>query len=946
MLESLTKLNKITVYSLMLTLTYVATGKLGLMLALPPGYASAIFPPAGIAVAAVFILGRSALAAIFFGSFLLNTWIANAQQPISMTTLQLALLIAGASTVQAWVGGAWLKRKIGYPTTLDNPIDVVIFFVSAPIVCLISATISVTSLYTLGLITEPLFFTSWASWWIGDSLGLIVMLPLFLVAIGRPRAIWRKRLYTIAVPMIITFSLLVIIFVMVSRWEKKESLVEFDTLSNQISEQLRIRFESQEAILKQTSALFSYRELDTVSSQDFHHFVSATLVGYPMIYALEWVPKIKRQEREAFVRLQKQAFPEFEIKRFNATNGMTVLGEKDFYFPIAYIEPFKNTTRAILGFDLSTLPDRSDAILESIRLKKAVATPPTYLVINDGKELGLLLMYPVEGKQSGVLSTILRAKSFFGELFVPASEVLNARLVDTKTGRLLYNSFSEDQVEALYARIFKFGDREYRLETTPSTQYYQQHRGWQSWNLLAVGIFGTGLMGALLLIGTGYTVRIENLVKQKTEDLKESFTRFQEITSTLGEGIYVVDTNGIITFVNPKAQELLGRSEQELLGNNAHLLFHHKHIDHSLYPECDCKIRHVIHTKQTYKSGEEVFWHKNGSPIYSAVSAVPLFRDNLIVGSVVVFDDISDRKKIEQALRASEKSFKEIIEFAPIGMAIVSLEGKFVIVNQTLCNIVGYNNDELLSLTFQEITYHEDLSTDLVFVQQLLDGKAVTYQMEKRYICKDDRVVWVQLSVSLFRDEENAPQYFIAQIEDITNRKVRDTEVKQFAYFDTLTKLPNRRLLMERLAQEISQAEQHKRTIALFFLDLDHFKQINDTLGHDAGDLILKESALRLSACVRSHDTVSRLGGDEFVIVLTDISDMKDAEIVAEKILNAIQQPIDVNGQQVVVGTSIGIAIRSGDMRLTTKELMKHADIAMYQSKAAGRNRYYFYEDS
>lgn len=938
------KLNKAKAYGLLLVIAYVVTGKLGLMLALPPGYASAIFPPAGIAVAAVFVFGRSALPAVFLGSFLLNTWVGSTHQQISITNLEVALLIAFASTLQAWAGGWWLQRKIGYPTTLDNPVDVVQFFVSAPVICLISASISVAGLFSLGLITKPLFFTSWASWWIGDSLGLIVMLPLFLVAIGSPKDIWQKRLYTVAIPMVITFALLVIIFVMVSRWERKESLVEFDALSNQISEQLRIRFESQEAVLKQTSALFSYREHDNVSSQDFHHFVSATLIGYPMIYALEWVPKVNHQERNDFVYQQKQAFPTFEIKQFSVENKMVASDDRAYYFPIAYIEPLNDATRAILGFDISTLPDRADAILEAIKRKKAIATPPTQLIVRNGKELGLLFMYPIEGKQSGVLSTILRVTTFFGEVFDPAKGTLETRLIDIQTGKFLYDGFTVRQAEALYTRNFIFGGRDYRLETTPSAQYYQLHRGWQSWNLLALGLFGTGLMGALLLMGTGYTARIENLVKKKTADLKESFARFQEITSTLGEGIYVMDTNGIITFANPKAQELLGRSEQELLGKNAHLLFHNKHIDHSDYPECDCKIRNVIHSKQPYKSGEEIFWHKNGTPIYSSVSSVPLFRDDLIVGSVVVFDDISDRKKIEHALRASEKSFREIIEFAPIGMAIVSLEGRFVIVNQTLCNIVGYSNDELLNLTFQEITYFEDLSIDLEFVQQLLDGKTNAYQMEKRYIRKDEEIVWVQLSVSLFRDEDDTAQYFIAQIEDITERKARDSEVKQHAYFDTLTKLPNRRLLMEKLTQALSQSEQYKRTTALLFLDLDHFKQINDTLGHDIGDLILKESAVRLSTCVRTHDTVARLGGDEFVIILSEMSDQTDAKIVAEKILNKIQQPIDVDGQAVFIGTSIGIAIHTGDMKVSPKELMKRADIAMYQSKAAGRNRYFFYD--
>ncbi len=861
-----------------------------------------------------------------------------------MTDIEVALLIAVASALQASLGGWWLKHKIKYPTTLDSPIDVVTFFISAPVICLISATISVTGLLSLGLIEESLFFTSWASWWIGDTLGLIVMLPLTLVAIGKPREIWRKRALTIAVPMLITFALLIITFVVVSRWERKESLIEFDALSNQISEQLRVRFESQEAVIGQTSALFSYRTSEKVTRQDFYHFVSAIKREYPMTYAIEWAPKVMRHERPSYVKQLSKEFKDFEIKQLNAQRKLVTSSNKDFYFPITYIVPLKESTRAILGVDLASLPDRKEAILRAISLKKAIASPPTRLIINDGTELGLMLIYPIHGtSQDGVLSTVLRANVFFGEVFKPFAHTVHVRLTDVQSGKYLYNNFSDNQIDGLYTRDFQFGGRSYRLDTLPTTQYYQQHRGWQSWNMLAVGLFGTGLMGALLLIGTGYTARIENLVKQKTEELKDSFYRFQEITSTLGEGIYVTDINGVITFTNPKAQELLGRSESELLGQNAHLLFHQRPIEESGHLERDCLISNVIHSKQPYKSTEEVFWHKNGSPIYVSVNSVPFFRNNEIIGTLVVFDDISDRKKIELALRASEKSFKEIIEYAPIGIAIVSLDGRFTVVNQTLCNIVGYTNDELIRRTFQEITYPDDLSLDLEHVQRLLDGEIDTYRMEKRYVRKDNVPVWVQLSASIFRDEYLTPQYFIAQIEDISERKIRDNEVHQHAYFDTLTKLPNRRMLMEKLTQTLSQSEHYQRKFALFFLDLDHFKQINDTLGHDAGDIILKEAASRLLSCVQSSDTVSRLGGDEFVIILTEISGAHDAEMLAEKILNKFSEPIDVNGSELFIGTSIGIAVHVGDTKTTMRELMKSADSAMYESKAAGRNRYSFY---
>ncbi|HEY0269026.1 MAG TPA: diguanylate cyclase, partial [Methyloradius sp.] len=407
-----------------------------------------------------------------------------------------------------------------------------------------------------------------------------------------------------------------------------------------------------------------------------------------------------------------------------------------------------------------------------------------------------------------------------------------------------------------------------------------------------------------------------------------------------------LDKDGLIAFTNPKTQQLLGWTEEELHGKNAHLLIHYKHIDHTPYPEDECEMRNVMKSGLPFKSTDEVFWRKDGTPIHIDVTSVPMYRDEQIVGAVVVFDDITARKKIEQALRASEKSFREIIEYAPIGMAIVSLDGKFITVNQALCNIVGYSTAELPKLTFQEITYPDDLTTDLEYFNQLLEGKIKSYQMEKRYIRNDKKIVWVQLSVSLFRDEDNLPQYFISQIEDITERKHRHEEAQKHAYYDALTNLPNRRMLLNRLHQGLAKSERYKRTMALLFLDLDHFKQINDTLGHDAGDIILKEVATRLTKCIRSHDTVARQGGDEFVIILPEIAESHDAELVAEKIIESFTQEIMVKDKTITMSTSIGIAIRSGDMQITAEALMKQADMAMYEAKGAGRNGYHVYKSN
>lgn len=307
--------------------------------------------------------------------------------------------------------------------------------------------------------------------------------------------------------------------------------------------------------------------------------------------------------------------------------------------------------------------------------------------------------------------------------------------------------------------------------------------------------------------------------------------------------------------------------------------------------------------------------------------------------------DITDRKLIEQSLREAEERSRLSFESAAIGMALVSIEGRFMEVNPALCNIVGYPYAELTKKTFQEITHPDDLDADLGYAQQLITGERTSYQMEKRYFHKDGHVIWILLTGSCVRDTQGEFLYFIAQIQDITDRKVAEEQVWQLAYFDTLTRLPNRRMLLDRLNIGLTQAKRFHRSLAVMFLDLDNFKTINDTLGHDVGDELLKEVAMRITTCVRSGDTVARQGGDEFIIVLPEISGANDASLVAEKIIAVLDAPILVGERALTATASIGIAVYPINGSDDVLELMKKADKAMYASKAIGRNCFTFFAD-
>ncbi len=202
----------------------------------------------------------------------------------------------------------------------------------------------------------------------------------------------------------------------------------------------------------------------------------------------------------------------------------------------------------------------------------------------------------------------------------------------------------------------------------------------------------------------------------------------------------------------------------------------------------------------------------------------------------------------------------------------------------------------------------------------------------------------IELLASPLRDEGGAIVGIIQNAHDITALKETEAQIRQLAYYDTLTSLPNRRLLLDRLNHALTQARRFRRPLAVMFLDLDRFKQINDTLGHAVGDDLLKQMAERLTRCVRAGDTVARAGGDEFVIVLTEVSQPRDAARVAEKIIEACATPMMLAGQPLNVTLSIGIALYPVNGTDDFDELMIKADMAMYEAKEAGGNVYRFFE--
>jgi diguanylate cyclase (GGDEF)-like protein/PAS domain S-box-containing protein len=292
-----------------------------------------------------------------------------------------------------------------------------------------------------------------------------------------------------------------------------------------------------------------------------------------------------------------------------------------------------------------------------------------------------------------------------------------------------------------------------------------------------------------------------------------------------------------------------------------------------------------------------------------------------------------------EQLDASEARFRTAFSHAGVGLAQIDAGGHWLRSNHKLQQILGYSEAQLAQRTLADLMPEAWLH-DSACIGEVLDGTVDSYTHEARYRSSSGAMVWVQGTFSPLAVDGGAGM--IAVIEDISRRKQVEHELLMLANHDALTGLANRSLMLDRLALAISQVQRSGRNVGVLFIDLDRFKYINDSLGHDAGDQVLVEVARRLSVAVRQGDTVARLGGDEFVVLLCDVAQVSDVAALAHKLLVDLAQPMTVCSQELVPAASIGIslALRDGASCLT---LLKNADAAMYRAKQNGGAQLQFY---
>ena len=413
-------------------------------------------------------------------------------------------------------------------------------------------------------------------------------------------------------------------------------------------------------------------------------------------------------------------------------------------------------------------------------------------------------------------------------------------------------------------------------------------------------------------------------------------------SSTLG--ILSKTREGVITSWNAGAERLYGYSQDDAIGRPASLLVPTERL-------CDEEeiLRQVLAGGRVdHYETERV--RKDGGSIAVAVSASPIKdAEGTLVGISAIERDITDRKRVEEALGEAEACFKSTFEDAPIGMARLSIDpaspGRFLEVNQAFCELTGYSREQLETLDCEALTHPEDVEEDASLLAQLVAGEIQNYEIETRCIHAERHVVWVLVTASLVRDDSGKPLYCIRQIQDIQERKQFAGHLEYLADHDALTGLFNRRRFVRELSHQMSYAHRYGEGGAVLFLDIDNFKDVNDTLGHQAGDELIASVAHLLGERLRETDAIARLGGDEFAVLLPRVG-ADEAAAVARGLMQAVRQnPLRSTGRPIALTVSVGIAPFHAGAGTTADDLLIEADLAMYNAKEVGRDRFVFASD-
>jgi diguanylate cyclase (GGDEF)-like protein/PAS domain S-box-containing protein len=732
----------------------------------------------------------------------------------------------------------------------------------------------------------------------------------------------------------------------------------FDARAREIASRINDRLSGYEQILRGGLALFL--SSDPVTRDEWRRYVrTLNLDGnYRGIQGLGFAKRMPPGELAAHVRgVRAEGFPEYRV---------WPEGRRDFYTAIVYLEPFSNRNLRAFGYDMYSEPVRRAAMERARDSGEPSISGKVRLVQETDADVqaGFLMYLPlyrrdkqeaaVEKRRAaleGYVFATFRMDDFMRgvlgggiadlnvEAFDGAMLAEETRLFDTG-GRLAAGgtsppAFAKNLYLDLYGRIWTV-----RVTSLPA--FERQARSYESALVLLAGILISLLLAGLTRYSAFSREKAAALVTVNQRLLAEvsehkatalaltaARVQTQQILESITDAFITLDRDWKFTYINSKAEELLRRNAAELMG---------RAIWEAL-PEAVGTGTHagLLRTVSEQHAGAFVEYYPPLG-MWMEIHAYPHAS-----GLSVFFQDVTARKRAEETLQLSERAIE-----ASVNAVLITDCGQpddpIIYVNPAFERITGYAAREAAGRNCRFLQGNDRDQPELGRLRTLLREQREGRVLLRNYR-KDGSLFWNELFIAPVRDDAGKVTHFVGIQNDVTESKTYQDQLEHQATHDTLTGLANRSLLKDRFDLAIARAGRTGSKVATLFIDLDNFKLVNDSLGHDAGDQLLRTIAARLESSLRQGDTVARLGGDEFALILNDHERVEDISDVAQRVLAAVGQPLHIRGEEISVTCSMGISVYPQDGE-SGDALLKNADAAMYRAKDLGRGGYQFYTRS
>jgi diguanylate cyclase (GGDEF)-like protein/PAS domain S-box-containing protein len=554
--------------SLVIVGVYVAQRFVSDLLALPPGYATPVFLPAGVGFALAVTGGWRVLPAIALGAALLHlpgAWLT--PDAASGPATAITVITTVGAVLQAWLGASWFRRLIR--PALDSARDVIAFLLLAPVACLINASISVFALFLLGLIPPGERSANWINWWAGDTIGVLLAAPLVWVVCGRPRPLWRQRAPLVAAPLVLAAGAVVAVYEQAVHWETQQHLQPYRVKAQQVADTLQAELNEHERFVGTFAGTLGADE-KYMPREKFLRIARSYVDGRNDIMGVNWVVPVTRTERPAFEAwVRAEVDPAFAgLRDLGLGRALYPAGQRDLYLPMLYTWPPANSF--LRGMDFLTAPGRAEAVERAMQSAQPVATAPLDLASGAGTGVVLFRSVSDPGRPLvGLLALVLDARKFvqqavrrsgFGGFTVSLADVTDG------TPRVLAGDILLPARRVDYRVGLVYGGRQYALRFSPTPAYLEEQHGLVSWTVLTAGLLLTALLGAMLLLTSGERAAIEAKVLDRTARLRDREARLQAILDNAGDAIVTVDADGIVVSANPATAALFGYPLPHLQG--------------------------------------------------------------------------------------------------------------------------------------------------------------------------------------------------------------------------------------------------------------------------------------------------------------------------------------------------------------------------------------------